>query len=296
MTDTKPSDKGLFERIALLDNPTPADQQIADFFASDYPNLAFRDLASMCEGAGVSTASITRFVRKLGYENFRDFSNALRTEVATSFDRPLQRSSTAQIPQEPGFELEQQFSLALEDIQQTLALYSREDFIAISKLLADQSRPVYLASFATGRTLINYFALMLKYQRPDVNLISAPDMTAHDLVDITDNSLLLATSFDRHPKLTYRILQFTKKRGGTTILLSNRPTTPLRRYADHFLLINSSASARFKSRATLLLTLESLLYAVETLNSDTSTERTQLLESVNDELDLFIHPTDFETA
>lgn len=286
------NNRGLFERIGAAEHITPTEHRIADYFFKDYPDLAFKDLAQMCEESGASTASVTRFVRKLGYEDFKDFSQSIRNEIKTGFDRPTNRPGlhSASTSDKPGGELISHLRVAQDEIAQTLDSFSETEFDAIADLLADESRPVYLTAFATGRSIITYFYLMMKYQRGNVYLIPSPDMAIHELVDVDKNTVLLATNFDRHPQTIMRSLEIVKKRGGTTALITNRPSTPLRRYADHILLVQTLSSSRFKSRATMLIALEALLSAVESRNPKRTAKRTTQMEQVNDELGLFIHP------
>lgn len=284
--------RSLFERIGAAEHITPTEHRIADYFFKDYPDLAFKDLAQMCEASGASTASITRFVRKLGYNDFKDFSQSIRNEIKTGFDRPTNRPSVRATTSldTPGGELISHLRVAQDEIAQTLDSFSQTEFDAIADLVADESRPLYLTSFATGRTLITYFYLLLKYQRGNVHLISAPDMAVHELVDVDEKSVLLATNFDRHPQTILRNLEIVKERGGTTALITNRPSTPLRRFADHILLVQTLSTRRFKSRATMLIALESLLSAVESRNPERTSQRTTRMEHVSDELGVFIHP------
>jgi len=59
-------------------------------------------LDEISAATGTSTASVTRFVRKLGYASFRDFSRSLREEVAANFDLPSDRTTNDPMTDEPG--------------------------------------------------------------------------------------------------------------------------------------------------------------------------------------------------
>ncbi|AXE40053.1 MurR/RpiR family transcriptional regulator [Acidipropionibacterium virtanenii] len=279
----------LFARIASLDGLTAADRALAGYFESSFPNLAFQNLEAIATGAGVSVASVTRFVRKLGYEDFKGFSTSIRAEVEANFDRPLQRQNQP-LPEGPGAELAQHLNAAVAEIGKTLDVTSAAEFDRIADLLADETRPLFLASAATGRALMRYFYLLSKYHRGNVHLLPGADMNPHELVDITSDAVIFATAFDRHPKPVEIALRMGRKRGAATALLTNRATSPLRIYADHVLLVHTDPTPRFKSRGTMLLVLESLLTAMETRAPERTVQRTRSLEDGVDQLGLFISP------
>ncbi|MFP7696454.1 MurR/RpiR family transcriptional regulator [Trueperella sp. LYQ143] len=277
----------LFDRLSTLGNLSPSQQVLADYFVEKYPNLAFRNLEAICADTQLSTASVTRFVRTLGYSGFRDFSRQLQAEVAENFDRPLQREDPHRFA--ATHLVGDHLHRAATDMQRTAEYISTETFDTVAALVSDPHRPLFLASFASGRSLMTYFALLAKYRRPNVRLLSGIDMTAHDLLDAGENAVLLVTSFDRHSAAMYRIMHAVKQRGGTTILLTNRQTTPLRVHADHMLTVHSS-SARFKSRASMIVVLEALLAAMAEHNPDLAQQRTREIEEIIDQLELFILP------
>ncbi|MGO1591843.1 MAG: MurR/RpiR family transcriptional regulator [Ancrocorticia sp.] len=279
----------LFERLASLDRLTGTEETLAHYFEASYPSLAFQNLETVVQGTGVSATSVTRFVRRLDYADFRDFSASVKSEVEANFDRPLQRG-TESIPDGPGMEMVQHFTRATGDIQQTMDTVSTEEFTQIADLLADESRPLFLISVATGRTLLHYFYLLCKYQRGNVHMLSGIDMNSHELVDLTADSVVFATAFDRHPMPVEATLKLARSRGATTILLTNRATSPLRIYSDHVLLVQSDPTPRFKSRATMLLMLESLLAGMEHRHPERTLDRTRLIEEGSDQLNMFIWP------
>lgn len=279
----------LFERLVQLDRLTDGEQTLARYFENSYPKLAFQNLETVVQGSGVSATSVTRFVRRLGYSDFRDFSASVKDEVKANFDRPLQRGRES-VSSGPATEMIQHFSRARTEIEQTLDTFSAEQFDEVADLLADESRPLFLVSVATGRTLLHYFYLLCKYHRGNVHMLSGIDMNSHELVDLTPDSVVFATAFDRHPMPVEATLKLARSRGATTILVTNRATSPLRIYSDHVLLVQTDSTPRFKSRVTMLLMLESLLAAMENRAPERTLSRTKLVEEGSDQLNMFIWP------
>lgn len=279
--------KSLFERLDSIDELTPTETILAEYFYSNYPDLAFRDLREICGATSVSTASVTRFVRKLGYEGFRSFLTSIRAEISSSFDRPLQRDSETS---HPDSDVRHHISLAQAELTGLMDLIDDKEYEEASKLVCDYDKTLYLASFATGRSIIEYFYLLAQYHRGNTVLLPDVDMAAHELVDITAKSVLLVTSFDRYARHIQSVMDIFHQRGASIILITNRRNSPFRRYADRIILIPNETSLRFKSRLSMLIVLESFLSAMEHRNPTTMKERTKAIEDRIEKLDLFIQP------
>ncbi|WP_040162470.1 MurR/RpiR family transcriptional regulator [Nigerium massiliense] len=282
-------DDSLFGRISSLAEQTPADRKLAAYMEGSFPDVALENLATIAEANQLSAASVTRFVRKLGYTDFKDFSAAVRREVAANYDRPLQRGIEP-IPQQAGGEVTRHLRRSIDDIERTLSTISLDQFADVAALLGDESRPLFLGSTATGRSLVQYFYLLSCYVRTGVHLLPGADMMAHELVDLSSESVLFATAFDRHPKALDTSLRLAHSIGATTILLTNRSASPLRRYCDYVLMVYADPTPLFKSRATMLLVLESLLIAMERQAPARTLERTERLEQIVQELGLLNLP------
>lgn len=281
----------LFERVQHAEDMTPMERRLADYFADAYPGLAFKNLEEICADTQASTATVTRFVRKLGYKNFRDFSKLLQQEVACNFDSPLQRTSELENGSSaPGSLLYKHLAGAQEDLEQASRIVDAKEFETIADLIADSRRSLFLNSSATGKDLLHYFYLLGKYHRPNMFFLPGIDMVPHELVEATENSVLLTTNFDRYPVHVQAVMKTFKELGGETILITNRQAGLLRRYADHVLLVPSSSRFRFKSRAPMLIVLESLLTALELRQPEQVQERTEKMENLMENLRIVIRP------
>ncbi|MDR3073727.1 MAG: MurR/RpiR family transcriptional regulator [Deltaproteobacteria bacterium] len=254
--------ESLLNRLARLRDLTASENKLALYLENNFPQVALVNLEEMSVRNDVSKATVTRFARRLGYSDFKDFSRALKEEVSQHFDLPYQRTSIS-LEQDasatPADLLRQHFELARLNMQRTLEQVDDAAFADVLNLLSDTRRDLYLMSFATGRTLLNYFYLLVKYHRGNVRVLDGPDRLAHDVIDAIPGSVLLATAFDRHPAATLSVLRHFYQLGCDTILLTNRRSSPLLKYARHTLFVHTEEGAIFKSRASMLVMLETLL-------------------------------------
>lgn len=254
-----PGDQTLLQRIASASSLTPSERRVAQFYEDTLPRSALLNLAEVCRATGVSSATVARFARRLGYPDFRALSLSLEREVQELLALPGDR-----LRAQPGIDpgpalLRARFGQAEADLRETLDRLDDEEFDAVARLVADSTRPLVLAAVASGLPFLRYLELLASYLRGDVTLLDGTDRWAHGLAGLTDRSVVLATAFDRSPVAIQRLLRHARGRGATTILITNRRGSPLLADADLSLFVASGSDSVFRSRAGLLVLLEALL-------------------------------------
>ena len=127
----------LYGRLAALQELTPTESVIAQYFEDDFPHLALENLDEISAATDVSTASVTRFVRKLGYASFRDFSRCLREEVAANFDLPSDRATRSPESDAPGAMWRSKMEAARRSIDVGLGALDGEAFDRVVEVLKD---------------------------------------------------------------------------------------------------------------------------------------------------------------
>jgi DNA-binding MurR/RpiR family transcriptional regulator len=281
----------LLTRLLAVDRLTRHERKLTDWFENSYPHIAFSNLEEISAANGVSKATVTRFVRRLGYGDFRAFSRALKEEVAQNFDSPVERSVLSkeqEIGAHPGELLRQHLVLGQLNLQRTLDQVDDETFATVLRLVSDPKRRLFLMSVATGRMLLNYFYLLAKYRRPNVCLLEGTDRLAHDVLDAEPSSVLLVTNFDRFPTSVLAVMKHFFELGAETILLTNRRSNPLLRYARHSLFIHSEAETIFKSRCAMLVVLEALVAGMGVALREENASRLGGMEELFRELGVYL--------
>lgn len=284
-------DEPFLARLSKVGKLTASETTLSAYFESSYPQVAFDNLEAISSSCSVSKATVTRFVRRLGYSDFRAFSRSLKEEVSQNFDSPLDRQALIgkeSRTEPPGDLLRRHLNLGQYNLQRTLDQVDDVTFGAVLELVSDASRPLFLMSAATGRMLLGYYYLLAKYQRPNVRLLAGTDRLAHDVLDATSSCVLLATSFDRYPTSVMAVMRHFHNIGAETILLTNRRSNPLLRYAKHTLFVHTEAETIFKSRASMLVMLEALVSGMGTADSLRESSRFNEIENLFRELGVYL--------
>lgn len=288
-----PLNATLLQRLTLLSNPTAGEQTLMAYCEQRYPQLAFDNLEKISLNAGVSKASVTRFVRRLGYTNFHDFFRALRAEVAQNFDGgPNERYPATLDKREQTLSdcLHLHVTESVSNLQRTLEQVEPEHFDAIVKLLSDPARPLYLMGIATGGAILSYFALLLKYFRNQVILLDGDTATlAHRLVDVDKRCVLLTLAIDRNSTTVRAVMRHFGKLGCETILITNRRSSIFLQHTRYPLFISAEGTSIFRTRSSALVLLESLLSAIAVTQKHTIDRRFEAMAAISQDLNVFVH-------
>ncbi|MFC3118017.1 MurR/RpiR family transcriptional regulator [Jhaorihella thermophila] len=74
-----------------MDDLTRSERQLASVLLQDYPMAGLQSITRLATAAGVSTPTVIRMARKLGFEGFPALQDALRAELAAQIKKPISK-------------------------------------------------------------------------------------------------------------------------------------------------------------------------------------------------------------
>ena len=101
------------------DHLTNTQHTIADFFLEHLDTLPFKRLEELADQIGVSTTSIIRFARSIGYQGYGDMQQDLQQSILGKVSLPERLKSSVQVEKEDHLLL-QTFQADVDNIQETL--------------------------------------------------------------------------------------------------------------------------------------------------------------------------------
>lgn len=248
----------VLRRTGQASDLTTSGQAVARFYESSLPGAAFMNLQQVASASGVSTASVTRFARKLGFEDFRDMAASLSTDARMVLERPGDRMAAPHSP----VVVADRFTLAGDDLDATALSLDAEHVQRAIDVMCDTSRPLMLGAVASGQPLLEHVGLLLSFIRGGVHILGGTDRWPHEIADLSSQHVVLATAYDRDPLPILHLLERARAVGATTIAITNVATSPLLAMADVPLRLRTGPGTPFGSRVSLLATLEVLLEGV----------------------------------
>lgn len=272
----------------IYDSLTRAERQLAGVILENYPMSGMGSITRLAEKASVSTPTVARMVQKLGYSGFPEFQDALRQEVEARFSNPIAKhESWAQSAPEAHI-LNRFTDAVMSNIRQTLANIDPAQFDALTALLADETRALYITGGRITHALSEYLHLHMQVIRARVRHIrSTSNAWPHDLLDISEGDVVLIYDIRRYENSTLRLAEIAKERGAKIALITDQWQSPISQYADVSLKCRIEAPSAWDSTVSMMLLSETLIAAVQEARWDQTESRMHALEDMFDQTKIF---------
>jgi DNA-binding MurR/RpiR family transcriptional regulator len=266
----------------VLADGSGSNRAIANFLLRNpvrVPALGIEELAESCT---VSTATVSRFARDLGFANYA----AMRNEVA----------STVQALLQPVDKLRNQIERKTRDLPATESLdYVAANVAATSQALSERdlklavqklkrARTVYVLGFGLSSALADLLALHLQpFCRHVVCAAGAggTEVAAGHLANITEADVLVVMSFPRYALDVVRLTGFARTRSATVIAITDAPASPLAELADIALFAQSTHPILPSSAAAALGLIEALVATLMVSNKENVEKAARLTEAIS---------------
>ena len=149
-----------------LANLSPAMKKIADYFLSHFDDLMFESAEHIAEQLGLSSISVGRYLRQLGFQNMDDLRLALKNEQRQHTWRLTDRLAAQMQRQEANDD-----DSLLKNIQQLQKVHWLRTSDAYQQMLKQlqQATSIHIIGLQSCRGLMLYFYSLLEYMRPQVH-------------------------------------------------------------------------------------------------------------------------------
>lgn len=267
---------------------TRAERQLAAALLENYPVSGLSSITAVAQAAEVSTPTVARMVKKLGFEGFAEFQDALRAELTEKISDPIRKRDLWNA-EAPGSHILNRFAdAATSNLRQTLANLDPERFDAAARLLADQERAVYVAGGRITRALADYLFTHLQVIRPKVSQLgAAPGVWPHHLLDMREGDVVVLFDIRRYENVLLRLADLAHERGGEILLFTDQWASPISKIARCRFDCRVEAPSAWDSSVAILLIVEALIAAAQELTWSESKGRMETLERLFDQTRLF---------
>ncbi|KRS14480.1 RpiR family transcriptional regulator [Roseovarius atlanticus] len=260
---------------------TPAERLLSDTLLRDYPMAGLQSITKLAEAAGVSTPTVIRLARKLGFDGFPEMQAALREEASAQIKKPiLKREGWPQGRKDsPAF---RNFAEAVFDnLNQTIERLDPATFDALAKVLADTRRSIFLLGGRITRSNADYFFNHLQIVRPGVTLLSqSPNVWPQYLIDMGPRSVLVIFDIRRYEADLARLASLAKERGVVIVLFTDQWGSPISQSADHVINALVEVPSSWDSTLGINLIVEALIAAIQTRRQEKARDRIEELEDM----------------
>jgi DNA-binding MurR/RpiR family transcriptional regulator len=267
---------------------TQAERQGATTLLGDYPGAGLQSVTRLAEAAGVSTPTVIRLARKLGFDGFPELQAALREEASAQIRTPILKRAgwPAGRKDSPAF---RDFAKAVFDnLEATIERLDPGDFADIAECLANPSRQIFLSGGRITRSNADYFFNHLQIIRPGVTLLNpSPNVWPQYLLDMGPDSILVVFDIRRYETDLAKLATLAKERGAIIVLFTDQWGSPISKRADHVVNAMVEVPSSWDSTLAINLIVEALIAEIQTRRWDKARDRIEALEQMFNETRLF---------
>lgn len=259
---------------------TAAERKLAAVLQQDVFVAGLQSITRLAEQAEVSTPTVIRLARKLGFNGYPDLQDAIRSELGERMKRPLAKLEASR--NDARDHIVSRFAEAMSDnINRTLDRLDLAEFDAVAELLSDPARAVHLLGGRITRSNAHYFFNHLQIIRPNVRLLdSSPSVWPQSLLEMNDAATLVVFDIRRYERELEKLAGIAVDQGAKVVLFTDAWGSPIEKIAAHTFRAMVEAPSSWDSTLAINFLIETLVADIQSRSSQQSADRIVALENM----------------
>lgn len=259
-------------------NLTKSHRTVANYLRENLNEIAFCTLEEIADRIGVSTTTIIRFSRALGYNGYSDMQKHIQNSLQTKTSLPERLTALEQYPSNTL--LTESFQNDILNIQHTLEAQNNDDLQTVIQEVSSAPN-VYVLGMRSSFAIAHYMASRLSEIRQNIHLIQSVGMLyPEEIVSAQEGDICIAYMFPRYSKLSTTILSWLKNEGVKIILFTSPNHSAVQGYGDIILPCAISSLSYKNSYAAPLCLSNYLIAAIVRENHEESQKTLAKTESI----------------
>jgi DNA-binding MurR/RpiR family transcriptional regulator len=272
------------ERLRLMSGElTAAERKLMAALFADYPMAGLGSITDFARAAAVSTPSVLRLAKKLGFPGFPALQEELRSELSARLQTPISKHERWAAEAPDAHILNKFATAAMENLSGSLKLMDHRAFDAIAALLADRKRKIHIAGGRITGAIAAYLATHLQMARPGVSLVPAAQASwPQYVIDLGRQDVILLFDIRRYDARMLDLAASAEERGAKVVLITDQWISPIARLAVHSLPLRIEAPSSWDSNIVPLFVAEALIAATVNASWRETSARIAAIEALSD--------------
>ena len=255
---------------------------VVDYLLDNGNTACFMSTAELARKLETSSTTINRTAKALGYDSFNDLQKEIQDSVSQQVTfaqsilvSPLERLSH-HLSENHSEKFMSDFSeLIADNIKSAFQKNNHETLDTAIEILIN-SKTKFISGQRPTVFLAERLAYLMRIMLPGV--IAVTDNNYYEKVlDIGKDDCFFIIDFNQYSKNALQQLEYAKTTGTKIILLTDKSTAPLARFADVLLVVDVFNLSFFNCGLAPLFLLEFLCLRIAARMNDTVKERLKLL-------------------
>ena len=235
------------------DTLTKNQKKLADYVRNNLIEIAFMNIITLSQKSGVSTSTITRFVKVLGFNSFPEFQEAVQ-KIAKKEISPVKefRFWVTETPKKDMlYDQIEEAKSALDN------LYSEETYKTLEAACTaiKKAGNVYILGSRSTFSMAYFCYHFMKRVKENVILLeNRNDDISLLLQYVTKNDFLIVIGYPKYTRFTIQIMHFFSDIGSKILSITDSQTSPLAQGADYLIVAKNKLKIYFVTTITILNT------------------------------------------
>ncbi|NRT70763.1 MurR/RpiR family transcriptional regulator [Clostridium beijerinckii] len=278
----------VYQKMAeKIPNMSKAQEKIAKYILAHPNSTPFLTVEKLAKLSGVSIATVTRFVIFLGYKGYPEFLK----DTQESMQQQVSKTKRIRIDSDSGDSEERDIYNIFEDDVNNIKL-TMEDLniyeLRRSVNLLLNAKRIYIVARRSSSVLGMFLKYYLDLMFNNVNLIEHIEQIPKQISGVNNEDVIIGITFEKYARSTVEIFTHLKRKGATTISITDSMLSPLVPYSDITLTAISKGTRFIESFAAPLSLINALIASIEKEKKDFFNSNVELLEEACRKFDLFI--------
>lgn len=261
-----------------FDSFTHSQKLTSNYLTDHMTEFAFSTLESLAEKIDVSTTTIIRFSRALGYKGFSEMQRDIQAELKQKESLPGRLADMP--PISDNHLLRAFFENDMKNIRKTLEVQRDEDLKKAVEIISG-AKNIYVLGMRSSFAVAHYMASQLGEIKKHVNLIQSIGMIyPEEIVGAGEGDVCIAYLFPRYSKVAATMITWLREHGAKVILITSMNYGAVSGYGDVILPCAISSVTYKNSFAAPLCLTNYMIAALAKQNYEEAKEVLSRTESI----------------
>jgi DNA-binding MurR/RpiR family transcriptional regulator len=259
----------------------PAELKLVRYLLADYPMAGLVSITELSSSSDVSTPTVMRTLKRIGYTSFISFQKALKKELSNTLADPIAKHNRWATGAPPEHILNQRSESVVTNLRETMNHISYQTFNQVVELIADEKVSLHLVGGRITHAFSEYLGTHLEVLRGNVfKMPGAVSLWSHHLLDMQANDVLIIFDVRRYETDLLNIARLSAEKGVKVVLFTDQWMSPISNTADFSFPAHVDAPSGWDSGVATLFIIEALITEVERKLWPQASKRMKELESI----------------
>jgi DNA-binding MurR/RpiR family transcriptional regulator len=287
-----PKNNTLAARIAANSMSfTPLDKLLAEYLIHKTREAVFLSARELAQKNGVSLATVVRFVRHLGYSNYREFLRDIREQMDIRLSLP-DRAAMLENGSSLEHRIEREIAGEIENLRNLKTLLDMSLLHSIAERIWHAPQ-VAIIGARMSLSISCYFSWALSRIKPQIIHLDGGNKNSLDWLTLSSKeTLVIVFTVMRYPNDLLRISRVVRNQGKELIVVADSRRCPMFEFSRYHLSVPCQNFPLVGNPSAIACVANCLIYCMIYNHREEVKKHHSILETFYRENDIFFNPND----